>query len=145
MDLVLMLLGLVAGAGFGLQAGLNNALRASVGRPEWAALVNFGVGLVALAACVVVLRLPWPAGALSRAPWWKFGGGFLGAFYVYTVVLLTPRLGVATTLALSVAAQMTVAVLLDHLGGLGVEVRHVTGGRVIGVAMLIAGVVLVRR
>ena len=117
-----------------------------VGRPEWAALVNFVVGLVALCGWLAATRAAWPTGAaVARAPWWAWTGGLLGAFYVTAVVLLTPRLGVATTLALGVAGQMAAALVMDHFGLLGLSVRPVTPGRVAGAALLVAGVVLIRR
>jgi transporter family-2 protein len=145
-ELVLVLVALAAGAGLPVQAGINAVMGRYAGRPEWAALVNFAVGLVALAAWLLALRLaPPPATALARAPWWAWTGGFLGAFYVSAVVLLTPRLGVATTLALGVAGQMVAALALDHVGALGLELRPVSPGRILGVALLVAGVVLVRR
>jgi transporter family-2 protein len=146
MELVLVLLALVVGAGLPVQAGVNAALARHVGRPEWAAFVNFAVGLVALAAWLFVTRAPVPsAAALARAPAWAWGGGFLGAFYVSAVVVLAPRLGVATTLALSIAGQMVGALVLDHFGALGLATRPITGARIAGAALLVAGVVLLRR
>ncbi len=146
MNVVLVLLALVAGAGLPLQAGVNAALREHVGRPEWAALLSFAVGLAGLAAWCAALRLPPPTlGAAARAPWWTWTGGLVGAFYVSALVVLTPRIGVATALALSVAGQMAAALAIDHLGLLGVATRHVSAGRILGAALLVAGVVLIRR
>jgi transporter family-2 protein len=59
--------------------------------------------------------------------------------------VLAPRLGVATTIALVVAGQMLAAVALDHYGLLGVPVRPVNAWRGLGAALLVAGVVLLRR
>jgi transporter family-2 protein len=146
MPWVLVLLALVAGAGLPVQAGVNASMRVYAGRPELAALVNFLVGLLALGAWILALRLPWPEpGELARAPWWGWTGGLLGAFYVTAVIVLAPRLGVATTIALVVAGQMLAAVALDHYGLLGVPVRPVNAWRGLGAALLVAGVVLLRR
>jgi transporter family-2 protein len=145
-ELVLVLVALAAGAGLPVQAGVNAVMGRYAGRPEWAAFVNFAVGLVALGAWLLALRLaPPPSLALSRAPWWAWTGGVLGAFYVSAVVLLTPRLGVATTLALAVAGQMVGALLLDHTGALGLELRPISPAKLAGAALLVAGVVLIRR
>jgi transporter family-2 protein len=72
-------------------------------------------------------------------------GGLLGAFYVTVVAFLAPRLGVAATLGLAVAGQMLAALALDRAGALGLDVRPITGARALGAALLVAGVVLVRR
>lgn len=146
MEILLILVAVLAGAGLPLQAGANATMRTFLGRPEWAAVVNFVVGLVALLAWLIVSRAQWPAvSAFGRAPWWAWVGGFVGAYYVAAVVVLAPRLGVATTLALTIAAQMGSALVFDHFGWLGFAIRPITAGRLVGVALLVAGVVLVRR
>lgn len=144
--LLLVAVALFSGASLPIQAGVNTALRHYVGRPEIAALVSFSVGLLGLLAWVIATRQPWPTLAQAgKAPWWAWTGGLIGAFYVTTVVVLTPRLGVAATLAISVAGQMATAVALDHFGALGVPVREFSPARAIGAAMLVLGVVLIRR
>jgi transporter family-2 protein len=144
--LLLVLLGLAAGSGIPVQASLNSALRQHLGRPEWATLVNFGVGFVAMAAVLLVQRVALPTAAqVARAPWWTWTGGALGAFFVFATVVLTPRLGVATSLAVILAGQLLSALVLDHVGALGLATREVTPGRLAGVVLLAAGVFLVQR
>jgi transporter family-2 protein len=146
MEILLVLLALAVGSALPVQAAINTSMRTYVGRPEWAAVVNFAVGLAALLAWLVVSRQQAPAlGAVGRAPWWAWTGGFLGAIYVSAVVLLTPRLGVAATLGLTVAGQMAAALVMDHFGWLGLSSRPVTAAHLLGAALLVAGVVLLRR
>ncbi|HEY6105155.1 MAG TPA: DMT family transporter [Anaeromyxobacteraceae bacterium] len=146
MPWLLVLLALAAGAALTFQAGVNASMRTYVGRPEFASLVNFLVGLLAVGACVAALRLPWPAaGAVTRAPWWGWTGGLLGVSYVTAAIVLAPRLGLAATMALVVAGQMLASVALDHYGLFGVPVKPVNAWRALGAALLVAGVVLLRR
>jgi transporter family-2 protein len=146
LGILLVLVALAAGAALPVQAGVNAAMGRYVGRPEWAAFVSFAVGLVGLAAWLFALRLvPPPALTVARAPWWAWTGGLLGAFYVSIVVLLTPRLGVAATLGLSVAGQMVAALALDQVGAFGLELRPLTPARALGAGLLVAAVVLLRR
>jgi transporter family-2 protein len=145
-ELTLLLLALVAGAGLPVQAGMNAAFARQAGRAEWAALVNFSVGAVALAVWLAGSRAAVPAAsALARVPWWAWAGGLLGAFYVSTITHVAPKVGVAVTLGLTVAGMMFASIALDAVGGLGLAVRPVTGGRMLGAALLVAGVVLVQR
>jgi transporter family-2 protein len=144
LEILLVLLALVAGAGLPVQAGVNAAMARHAGRPEWAALVNFAVGLVALAAWLAATRASPPV-ALGRAPAWAWTGGVLGAFYVSAVVVLAPRLGVAATLGLSVAGQMVGALVIDHYGLLGLAARPMTAQRIVGSVLLVVAVILVRR
>jgi transporter family-2 protein len=143
---VLIVLALIVGAGLPVQAGVNAAMARHVGRPEWAAFVNFAVGLVALGVWLAVNRLrPPTTAALQGAPLWSWAGGILGAFYVSAIVLLTPRLGMAVTLALTLAGQMAGALWLDHAGALGLAHRPLSVTRVAGVLLLFGGVMLIRR
>jgi transporter family-2 protein len=143
-EILLVVLALVVGAGLPVQAGINAAMGRHAGRPEWAALVNFAVGLAGLAAWLVATRAQVPAG-IGRAPLWAWTGGLLGAFYVSAVVLLVPKLGVTVTLGLTVAGQMVAALVLDQAGAMGLASRPITGARVLGAALLVAAVVLIRR
>jgi len=52
---------------------------------------------------------------------------------------------VATTITLMVAGQLLISLVLDHFGALGVPRAPISLTRVAGVALVIAGVVLVRR
>jgi transporter family-2 protein len=146
LEIVLVAVALAAGAGLPVQAGVNAAMARHVGRPEWAAFVNFAVGLVALAGWLAATRAALPgAAALARAPAWAWTGGVLGAFYVSAVVLLTPRLGVTATLALTLAGQMVGALVVDHYGALGLAARPLSASRVLGAALLVVSVMLIRR
>lgn len=142
---LLVLLALMAGVAVAAQAGVNATLGRHVRDPALAALVSFAVGTAALAAFVVARRTEIPLGAaVSSAPWWAWVGGALGAFYVTIAVLVAPRLGAATLVALVVAAQLSTALALDHFGWLGFAERVVTWPRLLGVALLAAGAALVR-
>jgi len=143
---LLAILALLAGAGLPVQASVNSAMRQHLGRPEWAALVNFGVGFLALAGLLVAQRatLP-PAEAFGRAPWWAWSGGVLGAFFVAVTVVLTPRLGLVATMALILAGQVAAALAMDHHGLLGLGSRALTPARALGAALLVVGVILVQR
>ena len=53
--------------------------------------------------------------------------------------------GVAVTLGLVVTGQMLGSVVLDHFGWLGLARQPVSLPRLMGIALIIGGVVLVRR
>ena len=104
------------------------------------------VGTAALLTYALALRLPLPASqTLAQSPWWVWGGGLLGAFFVTASIVVAPRLGAAITLALIIAGQLIVALALDHFGLLGFEERPLNGWRVLGAVLLVIGVALIRR
>lgn len=144
--IALLLAAVLIGLLLPIQAGANAQLRGSVGDPIATALVSFLVGTVALAALVVVLRIPVPIGvAWQRAPWHYWIGGLLGAIYIAGAVVLAPRLGAATLIAAVVAGQMVASVILDHYGWVGFAPHPITFPRLLGILLVIAGVVLVRK
>lgn len=139
-------LALAAGGALAVQAGINAQLRVSLGHATLAALVNTLVAVVFLAACVVVTRPHLPSGgALRGVPVWQWAGGVLGGVYVLVNVLVALRLGAAALVALIVSGQLLAALILDHFGLLAFPEHALNGPRLVGAALLVAGVVLIRR
>jgi bacterial/archaeal transporter family-2 protein len=142
-------LALVAGAVLPVQGAINAQLRADLDAPMTAALWSFIVATAAmalvLAAFLAVGKAPPPrAAALDRMPWWGWLGGLCGATYVTSVFLLIPEIGVAPTVALTVGGQQIASVFVDRYGWLRLPRRAISGLRLAGVALLLAGVVLIQ-
>lgn len=136
----------VAGIGLPVQAAVNVQLRGLLGNPIRASLGSFVVGTILLGVLAVAGREPLPAlGALARAPWWIWTGGVLGAFYIICSIVVVPRLGSAYTFALVVAGQMLASIAIDRIGLFGVPQTPLSPTRLIGAALLVAGVLLVRK
>ena len=144
--LVYIVVALVLGAILPVQAAINTRLGKTVGTPAAAAFVSFAVGTVALFTYLLLTRqFNWQTAALVQAPWWIWIGGLLGTFYVAGIVALLPSLGTVLTFSLVIAGQTIAAVVIDHFGWLNVAIREVSPGRILGIILLIAGVVLVRK
>lgn len=140
------LLAVLAGAGLVLQQILNANLRAGLDSASWAGVSSYAVGLACMALLAAALRDPVPtAGVAERIPWWTWSGGLFGAVFIGLAILLVPKLGAATFFALLVTGQMIASVLFDHAGLLGLAPRPVDLPRLLGIALLIGGVVLIRR
>ena len=135
----------VAGAMLPFQFGINAVLARYVDGAARAALVSFVVGALALLVAVVVFFRGLPAAdRVAEAPWWVWAGGLLGAFYVLGSVVSAPKLGGATLVALILAGQAAASLTVDHFGLVGFEENPVTPGRLLGLGLVAAGVVLVR-
>jgi transporter family-2 protein len=110
------------------------------------ALVSFAVGTLCLLAYVLATRVPMPpAGSVSGVPWWGWTGGALGAFFVFSSIVLAAQLGAAATMAWLLAGQFLAALVLDHYGLVSFAVREVSWPRILGVGLLIAGALLVNK
>lgn len=135
---------LLAGIGVALQPPTNAALARAGGSVVLASLISFAVGTAALLAVWLAADRGGLAG-LRNAPGWSWLGGLYGACFVAALAYATPRLGLASTLTIAIASQVVTALLLDRMGALGLDVAPVSPGRLAGAALVIAGVVLVRR
>lgn len=144
-SLLAMLAVVFGGAATALQAPTNAKMMGAVGSPVNAAFVSFAVGTAALGVLALVMQVR-PDLAASRAlPWYAWIGGLYGAIFVVAAAWGVPRLGVATTIILMVAGQLLLSLVLDHFGAMGMPKQPISVGRVAGIGLVIAGVLLVRR
>ncbi|HEX6984730.1 MAG TPA: DMT family transporter [Planctomycetaceae bacterium] len=136
----------LAGTALAAQPGVNGELARRMKYPLHASLVSFVIGTAALVLICLVWTgsLPKPRD-LAGTPAWVLSGGLLGAIVVTASLLIGPRVGATTWLALLVAVQLAASVVLDHYGLAGYRVHPVSLMRVVGVVLLVAGVVLVCR
>ncbi|GAC1440697.1 MAG: DMT family transporter [Solirubrobacteraceae bacterium] len=135
----------LAGMLVALQAPINSRLGRGVGTFP-AAVFSFGVGLLVLVLIALLASDGLGGlGRLSGAPWWALLGGLLGAAYVASVIVTVRTLGAGGVTAATIAGQLTMAVIVDQFGLLGVA-RHAIGAeRVAGIVLLAAGVFLIVR
>jgi bacterial/archaeal transporter family-2 protein len=140
----LHLAALLGGAAFVLQQVANANLRGALGSPFWAGLTNFIAGGLALSLVLIAIREPIPSvQVMAKAPWFAWIGGCLGALYICGIILLLPKLGAATVVALFMVGQVLTSLTFDHFGLLGAPVREVGLLRMLGAALMIAGVGLI--
>ncbi len=139
-------LAVAAGVSIVIQQALNANLRTALNSAAWSGFVSYFVGLVCMALLAVALRDPMPSAAIAgRIPWWAWSGGLFGALFIGLAIFLVPQIGAATFIALLVAGQMLASITFDHFGWLGLAQRSIDLPRLAGAALLIAGVVLIRR
>ena len=135
----------LAGAATALQAPINARLATAVGSAVNAALVSFAVGTVALIGLALILQVRPDMAAARALPWYAWIGGLCGVIFVIAATWGVPRLGVAMTITLMVAGQLLLGLVLDHFGAFGAPRQPVNLTRMVGVALVIGGVLLVRR
>jgi transporter family-2 protein len=141
---VWILMSLAAGTFITLQGGVNAVLGKNIKSPIHASLFSFSIGTVALLAYVLVTRQAFSLDGLKNLPWYGWIGGLFGAFSLTTIVLAFPKLGPGLTFGLIVAGQMIISVILEHYGILVAEPHPISFFRIVGIALIIGGVVLIR-
>ena len=140
-----ILLVLLAGSMIALQAPTNAMLARAGGSPVLAALISFAVGTAALLCVWLASGNRPPAKPFADLPTYAWLGGLYGAVYVAVAAFAAPRIGLAALITIGIAGQIAMALLLDHIGALGLPREPANIGRVAGALLVVAGVVLVRR
>ena len=136
----------VAGLSVALQQVLNANLRIHIGSAWWTGFVSYFVGFVVM---LVIALATTPVSKLTDAissatNWFTWLGGLFGAIFIAISILMVPRLGAATTIALIVVGQMIGALAMDHFGLFGLNTHPASAMRLIGAVCLVLGVILVR-
>jgi len=141
---VAVILTACAGGLVAMQAPINSKLGKSVGTFA-AASISFLIGTAILLAITALRSSDVHLGGASGLAWYYFTGGLLGAAYVTTVLVSVRTLGAGGVTAATIAGQLSTAVVLDRLGAFGLPEKSITVGRLLGVALLAAGVFLIVR
>ena len=143
--LLAILIALLVGAGYPLQAGINATIAQYHGHPLLAAVTNTTVASLVLLAAILVLRVPLPyVASLSAPPWWAWTGGCLGAFFVLSSLVLAPKLGAAAFVSTTIVGTMTASLAIDHFGLIAYRVQPITGLRAIGAILVVAGMIMIQ-
>lgn len=143
-------LALLAGAVLPVQGAVNALLRHDLGGAPFAVgTISFLVATLAMAAMLLVTlalaKTPRPRLAgLSSMPWWGWLGGFAGATYVTTVFTAIPVIGAAAAVGLTVAGQQVASIFVDTFGWFRLPQRLVSGMRLAGVVLLLAGCIIIK-
>ena len=135
-----------AGVSVFIQQALNANLRAELNSAAWSGFMSYLLGVICMVCLAIALRDPLPSGnTIVRVPWWAWSGGIFGAIFIALSIVTIPKLGGAAYIAILVAGQMIAALAFDSFGWLGIPERPIDLPRLLGVALLVGGVILIRR
>jgi transporter family-2 protein len=140
-----LVLALVAGFGGAVQIAVQGRLGDRVGTFEAVATASLIGGLVAIAVLLVVRRSLAGVGDAFGSPKWMLLGGVMSALIILAITIAGPRIGLVATTAVLIAAQFTLAAVIDRYGWFGVDRIAVTWPRVLGIVFLFVGAALTLR
>lgn len=137
----------LAGVGVSVQTSINGHANVAVGSPVLATAINH------TSALVLALGVALAMGAFPRAirelrsgrvklKWWWFLGGAMGAAGVFTIVVVTPVVGVVAVAVAVTLGQLAGSVLVDSLGmGAGGR-RSLNLLRLVGIGVAVVAVLV---
>ena len=141
-----MLVGAALGVGafVPIQTAVNDRLRASIGAPIPTAFVSVFSAFL----CAVIIALVVSGGSLDLAraagePWWVWIGGIMGVIFITGNVIIFPKLGVVETIVIPILGQVIMALAIDHFALFGAVENRISFWRLLGAAVVIAGIVMV--
>ena len=128
-----------------MQIAVQGRLGDRVGSLEAVATASLIGGLVALAVLLVARRSLAGLEEALGSPKWMLLGGVMSALIILAITVAGPRIGIVATTAVLIAAQFTLATVIDRNGWFGVERIAVSWPRLVGIALLFVGVALTLR
>jgi transporter family-2 protein len=138
-----VIIAIIGGIIAGIQAAFVGLLGQRLGTIE-SVFISFAGGAVVIS----LLLLGLGGGSLGRwqtVPWYALLAGPLGLLVIGAIGYTLPRLGVAPSLSLIVAAQLIAGAVFDHFGLWGAAAHPLTPTRLAGMAALFLGTWLVLR
>jgi transporter family-2 protein len=136
-----LILAVSAGVAIALQVVVNSIGLRDLGLGTLIGISGATTALVGLAWALFATRPE----ATGRALLCALASGLLGAFIVGSIVLAANRGGLAQTLSLVIASQLTFGFAIDRLGVFGPVAQDVGLLKVVGVLLILAGGILVVR
>ena len=140
---LLIIAAVIGGVTVALQAQMMGLLDKGIGTLEGVFITYAGGGL--LITITVIFMGGGNLGAWQSVPWYAYSSGALGLVIVGAIGYSAPRLGLVATFTIIVSSQFVVAALIDHFGVLGAITRPLDLSRMLGMALLLAGIWLTIR
>jgi len=138
-EMLPLVLACLSGVLMAIQGSLNTALSKVVGLLE----ATFVVQLTGTVLVVILLFLGnMGKGNLylwQEAPWYSWLGGIVGVAIIYLVAASIPSVGVANATTAIIVGQVLTAIIIDYVGGFGLERVACSPKQVLGLALLAIG------
>ena len=134
-----------AGLGGAVQIAVQGRLGDRVGSLEAVATASLIGGLVALTVLLLARRSLAGIGEALGSPKWMLLGGVMSALIILAITVAGPRIGIVATTSVLIAAQFTLATVIDRQGWFGVERIAVSWPRLLGIGLLFVGAALTLR
>lgn len=146
MNIFTIILTLLFTIGIGIamatQTAINTQLKTELYHPIQAAFFSFLIGTV----CLAILMFFHPAqkpslNQLQQIPIWLWLGGVLGVYNISMSIYAAPKLGFLTFTGLLLFGQITMSIILDHFGLLGIQKNPMNWQRILGACLIAIGIV----
>lgn len=143
--MVIYSLAFIGGVFLAVQAGFNTQLGSFLKQPLIAVVsTSITSAVLGLVVLTFIGKQEISFSAIQQTPWhlWVIGGVFsmVGiSLYFYTI----PKLGISKMIALGLCGQLVFSIIAGKFGWLNLPVEPITAKKLIGVAAMILGIILI--
>ena len=134
----------ISGIAMAIQGSINSSLSQKSSLLSATLVVHIIGTIVALIAVLAerspLLKHPW-----SSIPWYFYLGGVLSVIIVGLVAVSIPKIGVCNATTAIIIGQVSMAVIIDHFGWLGVSRLPWSPWQFVGIGFFAAGAKLLFR
>lgn len=138
------LIAAISGVAMAVQGTLNSSLSQKTSLLS-ATLVVHIIGTIVSLGVVLIRRVPFLDHNWSSVPWYLYLGGVLSVIIVGLVAVSIPKVGVCNATTAIIIGQVSMAVLIDHLGLFGVSKLPWSPWQLLGIGFFAAGAKLLFR
>lgn len=140
--LLTMLFTIGIGIAMATQTAINSQLKEQLHHPIQAAFFSFLIGTICLAILFIFHPSQKPnLNQLQQIPMWLWLGGFLGVYNITMSIYAAPKLGFLTFTGLLLFGQITMSIILDHFGLLGIQKTPMNWQRIFGALLIAIGII----
>ncbi len=129
---------LLMGALTAVMVVFNGSLTGIAGRPFALVIIH----LVGRAAMTLVMAYKRLRPTIAKLPVWQLSAGLVGVCTITCNNLAFGRISVSALLALALLGESVFSLMADHWGFLGLPVRKVQKGKLLGAPLLVIGILI---
>ncbi len=131
----------VAGLGIPVIAAMNADVGERLVNPVAAVFIMALILLFGSSALLILKGVP-SASELMSIPGSRYGSGFLYLFYILSITIAAPKIGLGNAIFLVLLGQLVAATTIDNFGLLGSDISPISIKRIFGLALMAAGIYL---
>lgn len=144
--IIFILLGILAGAFFPVQATINARLGQAAKNPVVASFVAFSVGSIVLFSLLLLFNFSSMTGLKFEGnSYLLFAGPVAGVIFNLSNIILFSKIGATITTMMTVTGQMVMGMLIDHFGLFNMTIQKISFSRIFGVVMMFIAIWLFQK
>ena len=121
---------------------MNSSVSKYLGSPLTASVTFYAVALITSIVLFILFGERETLNNIKSVPPYLFLTGFVSAFIVLSITFLIPVIGIRKLAIMTIAGQITMAMIVSHFGMLESPVDPITTRKLVGAGLLFIGAIV---